>query len=393
MANVCKLTGARSGRNLTISIEGLALALTRPISVAFLCVAALLKAYLVFSILPTRIKDWDFDLYYVAALALREHQNPYTMDYKSLAARLGIAVTPDWESHDTPTLLLCLEPLTKLPMNQAFWLWTSLNLVALAAGLFMLLQPSTTGLSPPMGLIIAAMTILYDPVVMNFEYAQRQILILLLLVIAMRAMEHNRCWRAGIMLAAASLLRAFPLLLMVYLALARRWSTLRCTAISLVAGCIITIVMVGAPCVDFVRALGWASQRKFVELSVNPALGPTVSRFFWFTSGFGFGPQHDLLRRVAVVLADAIILAMTISATVQIEGRDRDWRALSLWLITSVMLSPIAWPHYLALLIIPYAQLVIAGWARRIQGRALWMGLAAIWWWRSREDWEQLRCP
>jgi glycosyl transferase family 87 len=329
MAEARELTGTRRSRSLTISIEGLALALTRPITVAILCAAALLKAYLVFSILPARVKDWDFDLYYVTALALRENQNPYTVDYKPFAARLGIAVTPDWTSHDTPTLLLCFEPLTKLSMKEAFWIWTSLNVVALAVTLFILLRSFTTGLSHPMGLIITAMTILYDPVAMNFEYAQRQILILLLLVVAMRAMERDYDWLAGIMLVAAGLLRAFPLLLMVYLALAGRWRTWRCAVISLVAGGFITIVMVGAPCVDFVRALGWASQRMFLELSVNPALGPTVSRFFWFTSGFGLGAQHDALRRVAVVLAEAIILAVTVRATVRIEHGDRDWRAFS----------------------------------------------------------------
>jgi hypothetical protein len=157
-----------------VSIEGLALALTRPIPVAILCAAALLKAYLVFSILPTRVKGWDFDLYYVSALALRENQNPYTLDYKALAARLGIAVVQDWKSHDTPTLLVVFKPLTTLPMEEAFWIWTSLNAVALAVTLFMLLRLSRTGLSPSMGLTIAAMTILYDPVAMNSEYAQRQ---------------------------------------------------------------------------------------------------------------------------------------------------------------------------------------------------------------------------
>ena len=138
-AEARELTGTRRSRNSTISIKGLAPALTQPIPVAILCAAALLKAYLVFSILPTRVKDWDFDLYYVSALALRENQNPYTVDYKALAARLGIAVVPDWRSHDTPTLLVVFEPLTRLPMKEAFWIWTSLNIVGLAVTLFLLL--------------------------------------------------------------------------------------------------------------------------------------------------------------------------------------------------------------------------------------------------------------
>ncbi len=93
-----ELTGARRSRSLTVSIEGLALALTRPIPITILCAAALLKAYLVFSILPTRVKDWDFDLYYVSALALRQNQSPYTVatkhspqDYVSLSCRIGEA--------------------------------------------------------------------------------------------------------------------------------------------------------------------------------------------------------------------------------------------------------------------------------------------------------------
>jgi hypothetical protein len=77
------------------------------------------------------------------------------------------------------------------------------------------------------------------------------------------------------------------------------------------------------------------------------------------------------------VLAEAIILAMTVRATGRIERRDRDWRAFSLWLITSIILSPIAWPHYLALLIIPYVQLAIAGRAGRIKGRLLLMALGS----------------
>ncbi len=50
---------------------------------------------------------------------------------------------------------------------------------------------------------------------------------------------------------------------------------------------------------------------------------------------------------------------MTLRATMRIGRSDRDGRAFSLWLITSIMLSPIAWPHYLALLTIPYVQLLL----------------------------------
>lgn len=57
---------------------------------------------------------------------------------------------------------------------------------------------------------------------------------------------------------------------------------------------------------------------------------------------------------------------------------DLDWRAFSLWVVTSVMLSPTAWLHYLVLILIPLIQMAVAASRGRINNRANWMAVASF---------------
>jgi hypothetical protein len=371
------VTEERRSHARTISGQGLSGALTSRLVVVILCLAALLKICILFSILPTRIKQWDFGQLYASSLILREHGDPYTNDFASVGAALSIDMTPGYRSAEMPTLLLFLEPLTKLPVERAYWIWTGLNIIALALALFMLLRPSVSGLSPPMISALVALALLYSPVSVEFAYAQTQIVILLLLVAAMRSMARSNHLAAAILLAAAGLLRAFPLLLIGYLFVRREWRTFWYSIASLIVGAALVVATVGAPCVSFVRAVGWAGQRIYLQIPVNYALGAVVSRLFWNTSGFALGLQHDFVRIITMGLAEAALLGFTIKATLKVGEEDRDWRAFSLWIVSFVLMSPITWLHYMVLLIIPYYQLAIASLRGRASKRALWMAVAS----------------
>jgi hypothetical protein len=89
-----------------VSLPGLSRALRGPIPVLSLCTAALFKLFVLISILPNRVKDWDFDLYYASAFAMRNHLNPYTADFHSVAAVLGIKLSADYKTDFTPSFLL-----------------------------------------------------------------------------------------------------------------------------------------------------------------------------------------------------------------------------------------------------------------------------------------------
>ena len=73
-----------------------------------------------------------------------------------------------------------------------------------------------------------------------------------------------------------------------------------------------------------------------------------------------------------------MVLGLTIRATLaDANRRDPDWRIYSLWIATSIMLSPVGWHHYLVLLTIPFVQLVASAADGRSSSRAVWMAALA----------------
>jgi hypothetical protein len=92
---------------------------------------------------------------------------------------------------------------------------------------------------------------------------------------------------------------------------------------------------------------------------------------------FTLRPMLELLRHATVILAQLSVLAMTVRATLA-ESRgsaDRHQRAFGLWVVTTVLLSPTAWVHYMVLLLIPFAQLI--GAYAKTSSRALRLGLGS----------------
>ena len=57
---------------------------------------------------------------------------------------------------------------------------------------------------------------------------------------------------------------------------------------------------------------------------------------------------------------------------------DRDWKLFALWIVTSVLLSPIAWIYYQVLYIVLFARIASAASAGRTSRRAVIMTLACI---------------
>ena len=72
------------------------------------------------------------------------------------------------------------------------------------------------------------------------------------------------------------------------------------------------------------------------------------------------------------------MLIHTVRATHRVKPReDTDSRAFSLWVMTSVLLSPTAWVHYLVMALIPFALIADAVNRGRTSHRALWIAVAS----------------
>ena len=236
----------------------------------------------------------------------------------------------------------------------------------------------TPALSRDGALALAAVTILFPPVLDHLVFGQNKMLVLLMFVLMLRWMERGRDGAAGLMLAFATLLRAFPLLLVGYLIsdetmargrLHHRGTRRRRRAHDRVGGHRNDAEL--CACADLSdRAMGQA-------LPGNIAIGPTVARMFWYFFGIHLGTALQWAAKAASLAAELALLAFTIKVTVsRPRDDDPDGRLFILWIMTAILISPTSWFYYLVLLTIPMVKLSAAAANNRTSARALWTGVA-----------------
>jgi alpha-1,2-mannosyltransferase len=342
-----------------LSGRGMAAVLTQPAILALIWLGVVVHSAIIFVQAHARITQWDFSHYYVEAYAMRLGLNPYAMDLRPLGAQLhleGIA-----RGSYSPFFLLCFEPMTLLSPPAAWWIWFSLNLFALAIALAIIFGQAAA-LAPTLKSATLALALLYPPLGTHFFYAQSQLIILLLLAIVMRALRKNHDGVAGLALAVAGMLKVFPLLMVGYLIMCRRWRALRWTFVWVGALMMATIGIVGADrTFAFASAAHFVTNVHFILRPANIAVGSFAARLFWYL----VDPAAAMVKpeRVIVAGAQMLMLAGTVLATRrQAFAGDLNWRAFSLWVITTVELAPTAWIHYLVLLFIPFVFITVDAW-------------------------------
>jgi Glycosyltransferase family 87 len=358
--------------------ERIATAMRQPAILAVVWICALLVLIGTFTKMPEQWHRRDFSNYYESAWALRHGIDPYSTNLTPIGAQLKLET--NWLVHasETPPFILCFEPLTWLRPRLAFWIWTAINFSALAVAMYLLLA-YRRGLTGRTAWLLAGLMLMSAPVNLNFYWGQSQLIVLALMVTAMRSMERDRDGSAGLLIAAAALLRAYPLLLVGYFVLRRKWRAVFFAAAGIAAGGLATVAILGwSQTLSFVHAALWLTDYRVVTRVDNLSLGPFVSRMFWALTGTAPSSSSDWMRRAAIAIADAVVLGLTIRATLAQPGRDDpDWRIYSLWIAAALMLTPVGWHHYLVLLAIPFVQMVASAANRRSSSRAIWMAALA----------------
>jgi hypothetical protein len=328
--------------------------------------------------LPARANQIDFSHYYTSALLLREGVDPYRVDLTTKARELGLNVSINPRATYPPTFLFCFEPLTLMSPGHAYWTWITLNVIAMAVALAMLLGPRSN-LDTATALSLGGFAILFPAFGDNFDYAQSQAIVLLLLVLAMRSLERGMDRAAGAAIAGAVLLRIFPVTMFGYLIVRQRWRALGFALASLTLGAVITIGFVGLrTALDFRLALAFLTGSGWMIRSANVALHAFIARMFIYIAGWPLSGTLDLVRRVVEVICEIGLLGFTIMLSkAPADSPDSDSRTFSLWVVTTILLAPTAWPHYLVLLYLPFAQIISASLAGRASSRSLRMTYAS----------------
>jgi hypothetical protein len=368
-------------RRRAITGAGLAFGLTRPSILVFLCIGTLMHVGIAVAQGVARRHQWDFSHYYVAALAMRNGINPYTTDLRPLGQQLGLEGIA--RATDTPFFLLCFEPLTWLRPAPAYWIWFAINAASLALAMGLIVR-TTPRLGRRQLIALCAIILLYPPLSNHIFFAQTQVVILLLVVVTMRALESAHDRTAGLALAVACLLKVFPLAIIGYFVMRRRWRALAWTAIGLIVGTAATIFAFGFERnAGFVGGTYLTRSVGFLARPANVALGSFISRIFYYAAGdVAMNPWLDWTRVFTVLAAEVTLIVLTIFASMPREaasargdavtrGGDAS-RSFALWVVAAIMLSPTAWIHYLVLLILPFMLIAAAGWNGSASARALW---------------------
>jgi len=363
-----------------LSIDGILAILRHPLMVLFLSLAALIQVYRVYGALPGRIHEEDFADYYAAATIMRQGQNPYHTSLVPVGAKLGLHTKANQQDQvipETPIFLLLLKELGALPLAQAYWTWIAINFAALLASFYLLLGPGT-GIRLVDACVMIALALIYPPLIDLFLTAQSQVLVILGLALSIRWLARGRDGLAGLMLAALTLVRAYPALLGFYLLFTRRWRALAFMAAGGILGTVVAAAFLGWNVIlDFPRGMVTTGvDRQFLRLGWNTAPASFLWRLCLYLNEWHLGPAGDRFGRALGYGASLAFLALTLKATLRHgSGPDRDWRLFALWVVTSIAVLPVSWLNYNTLLFIPFALIASAGVRNRVSERAIWAAM------------------
>lgn len=180
---------------------------------------------------------------------------------------------------------------------------------------------------------------------------------------------------AGLALGCAGALRAYPLAMLGYLVLKRRWRTVFFTAVTLAVISAVTVMSVGwRICMDFPKGADFTLRYISAGLPKNISINGFVSHCFWNLFGPRLGYTLDLIRSIVVASVELAIVCFSVRATLRSSGS----HAFSLWIATAIMLSPIAWLHYLVLMFILFVEVAAAANQGQCSRRTAWTAIAGF---------------
>lgn len=352
---------SRPSRGLALRGRGLARAATRIAVPLILWWLVALESFVLIAHLPPRVFHHDFSVFYCSAVALRNHLDPYTIDLVPIGRSFGMGIWPLIHTTDTPTALMLFQPLASIAPIAAYNVWLAFNVTVLVIAVILLVRPRRSGMGLSAAYAVAALALVYAPVTDNLLFSQRQGLILLLLVMAMGALEREREARAGLLLATAVAYRIFPIVMVGYFVTRRQWRPLWFMALGLALIGAVTVAVMGLPlCLDFTRGVHLAMTATSDPSDV--AVRGFIIRSFVALFGDRPGWLVESLQRITILAAQVTILALAAGPSLRGPRPPRfDQRAWGLWAAATVIISPLAWFHYMVLLLIPFVAIAGAG--------------------------------
>ncbi|HUY38394.1 MAG TPA: glycosyltransferase family 87 protein [Candidatus Binataceae bacterium] len=272
-----------------------------------------------------------------------------------------------------PMFLVCFLPLSYLTGPTAYVLWIALQYVSLLAVLYLLIGrdqtlPRTTRAS------IASLAVLFFPLYDNFCYGQIQLMILLGLLVVNLLLARRSDVAAGIVLSFLVLVKLYPLMLVGYLLVRRRWRAINWMAIGLCLGSILTWLALGRDLPIGIMSVTGAAGNSAGAQSITGAFKAMADLPSTLIEQGGFLSLSDQMARlarlidpeasvrviaIAIVLGLGVALLVAVYVTVSADERwNHDIAAFSVWVVLAPLITH-AYQGYGVFLLMPFA--ILAG--------------------------------
>ena len=323
------------------------------VAAAFVLLATVQLVRLAALSLGTDVYDEDFRQEYCLARALAAGA-PLYEPMPAMVARYvgppGLAL-PTAPNHPPSAALLAL-PFAAFEYPTAARLWLVLQLLLLGWTIRCLARELGWGRAA--GWIGLAAAVVWTPVVLDLHVGNLHVVLLATLVAAWRAWRRGRALEAGAWLGLGTAIKIVPGYLVLYLLLRREWRAVA-AAVGVCAGLALGVTVLAGPTIwsGFAAGVG-TSIGVYQEEGFNVSLFGMLHRL---THGVrDIGP---LLPRVgdgwitlvaAVVLLVPALLAAGRLAPAEEPPSDLDW---ALFVTAIVLVTPLAWHHSYALLVLP----------------------------------------
>ncbi len=285
----------------------------------------------------------DFYAYYSAAQRLLAGQPLYDLD--ALASN-AFATTYKYP----PITALLISPLAQLPFPLAGALWRLLCGLGALVGVVALQgqQKTRTSIAIGVGLIIAL-----SPVSRSLRFGQPELLIFAGGVLAGLLLLHRRVWASALLWALLALAKIYPLLFILPLLIRGRWRWMLAFGVSIMSWSLFSNLLTGWDLTfwrDLFPHLG-ARDGRLSNLSLYGMLARLVNPNTY--SGGGNIPSS--VAGLALILGAGlyIVSAFLIWKHMQDNTDTSFWNASSLMTCTVLLIIPVSWDHYQALLLLP----------------------------------------
>ncbi len=300
----------------------------------------------------------------LAIIAVLRTQADFNTYYRAGGRVLGgLPIYPSTDSDRflyAPIFAIGFAPLAAMPLKAAqlaFFLINAFAFVALIIGTGVMLFGRSRQLSA--ALIVIPVLLCFRFIGNNVEHGQINLLTLPLLVWAIVSAEESHEWRAGLMLAAAILIKPFGVLVAAYLFVRGRFGTLACAAVWGIALLLAPIIVFGAhgwhqQTVAYVQAVSSMTGR-YRTMLTNQSAVSAIARLMEPVSTADSSSPLPLMLGTGFEIA----LALVSLAWVWRSGSN-DRTALAALFCVIPGFAPISWKSYFAALIVPYMLMTAA---------------------------------